>query len=147
LGIIVKQTLPLYRIPEARHVVTGLFKIENFNGLTRALQRIMHDIFGGAMWAEKVWGWYDAKAEEWQLYVILYGSKERVKFYKEFSEKTITEEGGTIYLGPSPMLDPEDDMSGAMGKFYEDFIYWRPRTNSIVIPPHDKANFRVSGSG
>jgi len=147
LGIVVKQTLPLYRIPEARHIVTGLFKVENFKGLTRAFERVMNDNFIGAIWVEKVWGWYDAKAEEWQLYVILYGSKERVKFYKEFSEKMIREEGGAVYTGLSPMLEPEADYSGGYGKFYEEFIYWRPRANSIVIPPPGVNICGVGGQG
>jgi FAD/FMN-containing dehydrogenase len=134
LGIITKQVLPVYRIPKARHIVTGLFKIENFKGYVKAFKRIMDDNFEGAIWVEKAWGWYDAKAEEWQLYVILYGSKEMVNSYSEFSEKTILEEGGKIRAGFSPMLEPEADWSGGFGKFYEEFIFWRPRANSIVIP-------------
>jgi len=134
LGIITKQTLPLYRIPEARHIVTGLFKIKNFKGYVKAFERLMNDNFEGAIWVEKIWGWYDPKAQEWQLYVILYGSEEMVRLYMEFSEKIIMEEGGTTKAGFSPMLEPEADYSGGFGKFYEEFIYWRPRANSIAIP-------------
>ena len=35
------------------------------------------------------------------------------------------------------MLDPETDYSGSLAQFYEEFIYWRPRANSIVMPPPD----------
>ncbi len=147
LGIVVKQTLPLYRIPEARHVVTGLFKVENFKGLTRALQRIMYDIFGGAIWAEKVWGWYDAKSGEWQLYVVLLGTKERVRFDREFSERVIKEEGGTIHVGLSQMLEPETYYSGSpVGLAFEEAIYWRPRANSIVISPPDIGQCNIMGA-
>jgi len=45
------------------------------------------------------------------------------------------------------MLDLEDDMSGMMGRFYEEFIFWRPRANSVVMPPPDKAMCNVGGSG
>ena len=148
LGIIVKQTLPLWRIPEARHIVQGSFKDKNFEGLTRTLQRIMHDNFESAIWAEKVWGWYNTKAEEWQLYVVLFGSKERVESDRKFSEKIIREEGGTVYEGHSPMLKPETDYSGnPMGLAYEEAIFWRPRANSIVTPPPGTGLCSIVGEG
>jgi FAD/FMN-containing dehydrogenase len=146
LGIITKQILPVYRIPEARHIVTGLFKIKNIKGYVNASKRMMNDNLQGAIWVEKVWGWYDAKAEDWQLYVILYGSKETVEFYRKFSEKIIAEEGGKIYPGFSPMLEPEADWSGGFGKFYEEFIYWRPRANSIVSVPEETDAFGIGGA-
>ncbi len=148
LGIIVRQTLPLYLIPEARHVVTGIFKDSDFKGLTKTSQRIMHDNFESAIWAEKVWGWYDTKAEEWQLYVVLFGSKERVESDRKFSEKIIGEEGGTVYEGHSPMLKPETDYSGnPMGLAYEEAIFWRPRANSIISPPLGTGLCNIVGEG
>ncbi len=133
LGIIVKQTLPLWRIPEHRHVIEGDFKDENFNGLVRAFQRMMDNNMEGPVWAEKVWAQYYNGV--WEFFVHLYGKKERVEFNRRFSEKVIKEEGGSIKPGRARALDQETDYSGAMAQFYEEMIYWRPRANSIVMPP------------
>ena len=114
LGIVVKQTLPLWRIPEARHMVQGNFKDDNFKGLTRASYRIFNDFYEGPIWAEQQWAIYDGTQEgkpfEWEYYVQLYGNKERVEFDRKFSEKIIKEEGGTIISSPR-MLEVETDYS------------------------------------
>jgi len=131
LGIVVKQTLPLYRIPEARHIVTGLFTHENYKGLANAMYRIMYDQFEGPVWVERVSAFYDGPTrQEWELYIQLYGSKEIVEALRKFSERIITEEGGTVY--PSTrLLEPETTTSPQM---YEEYIFWRPRSNSIISP-------------
>ncbi len=141
LGIIVKQTLPLWRIPEARLMVQGNFKDENFKGLTRAFYRIYDDNYKGPIWAERVWAIYDGTRgpSEWELYVQLYGSKESVGFYREFSENIIKEERGTIISRPR-ILEVETDYSPQM---YEEMIYWRPRANSIVLPPSNIGRVRL----
>jgi glycolate oxidase len=138
LGIVVKQTLPLYEIPEVRHVVTGLFTHENYGGLSRALQRIMTDQFKGPIWAERVSAFYDAPTrQEWELYVQLYGSKKIVEALRKISEEIIIEEGGKIFTGkPLRLLEPEATESP---QGYEEWIYWRPRANSIVSPLMDIA--------
>ena len=135
LGIVVKQTLPLWRIPEYRHVVEGDFKDSNFKGLVKTFQRIIDDNMEGPVWAEKVWSQYYNGM--WELFVHLYGKKERVEFDREFTEKVIREEGGMIKPGYARVLDPEDDYSGGLSQFYEEMIYWRPRANSIAMPPPD----------
>jgi len=141
LGIVVKQTLPLWRIPEARHMVQGNFKDENFKGLARAFYRIYDDNYKGPIWAERVWAIYDGTREssEWEFYVQLYGGKETVEFYREFSEKIIKEEGGTIILNPR-ILEVETDYSPQM---YEEMIYWRPRANSIAMRPPNMGGVRL----
>jgi len=140
LGIVTKQTLPLWRIPEARHMVQGNFKDDNFKGLTRASYRIFHDFYEGPIWAEQQWAIYDGTQEgkpfEWEYYVQLYGNKERVEFDRKFSEKIIKEEGGTIISSPR-MLEVETDYSP---QWYEECIFWRPRANSIVNLPFGTRN-------
>ncbi len=138
LGIVVNQTLPLYKIPEVRHIVTGLFTHENYGGLSRAMQRIMADQFEGPIWAERVSAFYDAPTrQEWELYVQLYGSKKIVKALRKISEEIIIEEGGKIFTGkPLRFLEPEASESP---QGYEEWIYWRPRANSIVSPLMDVA--------
>ncbi len=144
LGIVVKQTLPLWHIPEYRYVIEGNFKNENFNGLVRAFQRLIDDNMEGPVWAEKVWAQYYNGI--WEFFVHLYGKKERVEFDRKFSEKVIKEEGGTIKPGRARVLDPETDYSGSLAQFYEEFIYWRPRANSIVMPPPDVSWCGLMGS-
>ncbi len=140
LGIVTKQTLPLWRIPEARHMVQGNFKDDNFKGLTRASYRIFHDFYEGPIWAEQQWAIYDGTQEgkpfEWEYYVQLYGNKERVEFDRRFSEKIIKEEGGTIISSPR-ILEVETDYSP---QWYEECIFWRPRANSIVNMPFGTRN-------
>ena len=132
LGIIVKQTLPLWQIPEVRLIVTGLFTHENFKGLSNAMYKIMYDILGGGpIWAERISAFYDAtKRPEWELYVDIYGSKRIVEALRKFSEKIITEEGGKIITNPR-IFEPENTESPQM---YEEYIFWRPRANSINMP-------------
>ncbi len=147
LGIIVKQTLPLWRIPEVRHTVTGLFKDENFKGLSTAMHRIVSSNFaGGPIWIEKVWSVYKSHGEgqvfrqpwkrpgEWELYVQVYGLKDRVEFDKEFVEKIITDEGGKV-AAPGESEWPDIEITFSPGPPYEEAIFWRPRVNSIVLPP------------
>ena len=143
LGIIVKQTLPLWRIPEARHMVQGNFKDENFKGLARASYRIFNDFYGGPIWSEQQWSIYDGTQEpfEWEYYVQLYGNKERVEFDRRFSEKIIKEEGGTIISKPR-ILEVETDYSPQL---YEEMIYWRPRANSIAMQPSDIGQVNLGG--
>jgi len=135
LGIVVKQTLPLWRIPEHRHVIEGDFEDGNFNGLVRAYQRLIEDNLKGPVWAEKVWANYYNGV--WEFFVHLYGRKERVEFDREFAEKVIKEEGGSIKPGRARTFEPETDYSGGLVQFYEEMIYWRNRANSIVMPPPD----------
>ena len=144
LGIVAKQTLPLYRIPEARHVVEGDFKDDNFKGLVLAMDKIRYDNFEGPLWAEKVWAEYHNGI--WEFFVHLYGRKERVEFDRKFTEETIMEEGGTIKPGRARTLDPEADYSGGLGPFYEEMIYWRPRANSITMPPPNMSWVTLGGS-
>jgi FAD/FMN-containing dehydrogenase len=143
LGVIVKQTLPLWRIPEAHVFVQGNFKDENFKGLTNAMQKAMDDQNAGIAWAERVWAIYDGTQEplEWELYVQIFGSKEEVDFYRKWSEKIILEEGGTIIPNPR-ILEVETDYSPQL---YEEFIYWRPRANSIVGRPPEVGNLMIGG--
>jgi glycolate oxidase len=143
LGIITKQTLPLWRIPEARHMVQGNFKDENFKGLTKASYRIFNDFSKGPIWAEHQQAIYDGTkgASEWEYYVQLYGSKERVEFDRKFSEKIIKEEGGTIVASPR-MLEVETDYSP---QDYEEMIFWRPRANSIALPPSNIGSVNLGG--
>ena len=149
LGIVTKQTLPLWRIPEARHVVTGSFKDENFKGIVRAIRRIYDDQFEGPIWAEAIWGVYKGEAAlkpwkrpgEWEFYVHLYGRKETVEYYREFAEKIIIEEGGTI--GESEFPETETDYSAQM---YEEAIYWRPRANSIILAGSTIDRNRITAS-
>lgn len=143
LGIVVKQTLPLYRIPEARHIVEGDFKDENFKGLVRSMHKIRYDNYGGPLWAEKVWAEYHNGV--WEFFVHLYGRKETVEYYREFAEKIIKEEGGTI-KPRARALDPEADYSGGLVTFYEEMIFWRPRANSIVMPPPNISWVNLMGS-
>jgi FAD/FMN-containing dehydrogenase len=144
LGIVVKQTLPLWRIPEYRHVVEGDFKPENFKGLVNAFQRLMDDNMKGPVWAEKVWANFEKGI--WVFLVHLYGRKERVEFDREFAEQVIREEGGTIKPGMARSYDPEDDYSGGLSQFYEEMVYWRPRANSIAMPPPDVSWVNFSAS-
>jgi FAD/FMN-containing dehydrogenase len=138
LGIVVKQTLPLFKIPEARHIVTGLFTHENYGGLSRAMQRIMADQFEGPIWIERLSAFYDGPTrQEWEVYVQLYGSRKIVEALKKFAEEIILEEGGKIFTGkPLRFLEPEALESPQM---YEEFIFWRPRANSIISPLMDVA--------
>jgi glycolate oxidase len=142
LGIVVKQTMPLWRIPEVRHVVTGLFTHENYKGLANSMHRIMYDQFKGPVWVERVSAFYDGPTrQEWELYIQLYGSKEVVEALRKFSERIITEEGGTVY--PSTrLLEPETTQSPQM---YEEYIFWRPRANSIIMPLMDVGVVRLGG--
>jgi FAD/FMN-containing dehydrogenase len=136
LGIVVKQTLPLFRIPEVRHIVTGLFTHENYGGLSRALQKIMYEQFEGPVWIERLSAFYDGtKRQEWELYVQLYGRKAIVEALRKFSEEIILKEGGTLCSTPR-ILEPEDTESPQM---YEEWIFWRPRANSIISPLLDVA--------
>ncbi len=144
LGIVVKQTLPLYRIPEARHVVEGDFKDENFKGLVRSMHKIRYDNYEGPLWAEKVWAEYHNGI--WEFYIHLYGMKERVEFDRKFTEETIIEEGGTIKPGRARTLDPETEYSGGLVTFYEEMIFWRPRANSIAMPPPNTSWVTLGGS-
>jgi FAD/FMN-containing dehydrogenase len=148
LGIITRQTLPLHKIPEHRHIVEGDFKDDNFNGLTRTMRRIIEDNLNGMTWSEMIWARYNGQeTQEWEFFVVLGGSKERVEFNREFSERIIKEEGGTI-KAKSRMLELEWDYSGVpMGFNYEEMIYWRPRANSIVIPPPDVGQCTLIGRG
>jgi len=148
LGIITKQTLPLYQIPAHRHVVEGDFKDESFRGLTRTMHRIMADNLNGMIWSEMIWARYNGQeTQQWEFFVVLGGSKERVEFNREFAEKIIKEEGGTI-KPKSRMLELEWDYSGVpVGFNYEEMIYWRPRANSIVIPPTDVGQCTLMGRG
>ncbi len=143
LGIVVKQTLPLWRIPEVRHIVQGSFKDENFKGLSNALYKIAYDQFEGISWAERVWAKYDGTRgpSEWEFYVLIFGSKEPVDFFRKFSEKIITEEGGKIITSPR-ILKPETDYSP---QAYEEMIYWRARANSIVATPSNIGRLRIGG--
>jgi FAD/FMN-containing dehydrogenase len=144
LGIIVKQTLPLWRIPECRHIIEGDFKDDNFNGLVKTFHRIIDDNIEGPVWAEKVWSqYYNGK---WELFVQLYGKKERVDFNRGFVERVIREEEGTIKEGFARVLDPENDYSGSLAQFYEEMIYWRPRANSITMPPPNISWCGLAGS-
>jgi hypothetical protein len=129
----VKQILPLFKIPEVRHIVTDLFTHENYGGLSRAMQRIMADQFEGPIWVERISAFYDGPTrQEWELYVQLYGSKKIVEALREFSEEIILEEGGKIFTGkPLRFLEPEALESPQM---YEEFIFWRPRANSRISP-------------
>jgi len=140
----VKQTLPLWRIPEYRHVVEGDFKDANFKGLVKAMEKIRDDNYGGPVWAEKVWAEYHNG--NWEFFVHLYGKKERVEFDREYSEKVIREEGGAVKQGFARALDPETDYSGGLMQFYEEMIYWRNRANSIVMPPPNMSWVTLSGS-
>jgi FAD/FMN-containing dehydrogenase len=144
LGIVVKQTLPLWPIPEYRHVVEGDFKDANFKGIVNAMSTIRDDNYGGPVWAEKVWSEYHNGV--WEFYVHLYGKKRRVEFEREFVENLIREEGGTIKEGWARTLDPENDYSGGLMQFYEEMIYWRPRANSIAMPPPNISWVTLSGS-
>jgi glycolate oxidase len=143
LGIVVKQTLPLWRIPEARHIVQGNFKDENFKGLSRASYRIFNDFYEGPIWAEQQWAIYDGTKEpfEWEYYVQLYGNKARVEFDREFSERIIKEEGGKIIPNPR-ILEVETDYSPQL---YEEMIYWRPRANSIAMQPSEIGGVNIGG--
>jgi FAD/FMN-containing dehydrogenase len=145
LGIVTKQTLPLWRIPEARHMVQGNFKDDNFNGLARASYKIFMDFYAGPIWAEQQWAIYDGTQEgkpfEWEYYVQLYGNKERVEFDRNFAEKIITEEGGTIIPKPR-ILEIETDYSPQL---YEEMVYWRPRANSIALQPSDLSGVTLGG--
>jgi len=142
LGIVVKQTLPLWRIPKARHVVTGLFTHENYKGLANSMYRIMQDQFEGPVWVERVSAFYDGtKRQEWELYIQLYGSKEIVDALRKLSEKIIEDEGGKICLTPR-LLEPERAASPEM---YEEYIFWRPRSNSIISPLMDTGIVRLGG--
>ncbi len=134
LGIVVKQTLPLWRIPEVRHLVTGLFTHENYKGLANSMYRIMYDQLEGPVWVERVSAFYDGPTrQEWELYIQLYGNKEVVEALRKFSERIITEEGGTLCSTPR-ILEPENTASPQM---YEEYIFWRPRANSIISPLMD----------
>jgi glycolate oxidase len=145
LGIVVKQTLPLWRIPEVRHIVTGLFTHDNYKGLANAMHRIMYDQFEGPVWVERVSAFYDGPTRpEWELYIQLYGSKKTVEALRKVSEEIITEEGGKIYSGePSRFLEPEATESPQM---YEEYIFWRPRANSIISPLMDTSVVRLGGA-
>jgi len=144
LGIVVKQTLPLWKIPEAHAFVQGNFKDENVKGLSNSMYKIMDDQSKGIMWAERVWAIYDGTQEpfEWELYVQVFGSKEAVDFYRKFSEKIITEEGGKIITNPR-IFEPETDYSPQL---YEEYIYWRPRANAICQRPAGIGNLNVGGT-
>jgi len=152
LGIVVKQTLPLYHIPEARHTVTGLFKDENFKGLSRAMHRIINDVYsGGPIYIERLWSVYKGEVlrepwkriGEWEVYVQLYGRKERVEFDRKWVEKIYSEEGGTIGESEWPKIEPDY----SPGPPYEEAIFWRPRANSIVLPPPLSVDqVRIGGS-
>jgi FAD/FMN-containing dehydrogenase len=155
LGIVVKQTLPLWMIPEARHTVTGLFKDENFEGLSKATHRIIIDNFVGPIWTEKVWAVYKGEVlrkpwkrlGEWELYVQLYGRKKRVGNDRKIAEEIITEEGGKI-AAPRESEWPEIEPTYSPGPPYEEAIFWRPRANSIVLPnPLSLDQFRLNAAG
>jgi FAD/FMN-containing dehydrogenase len=62
-----------------------------------------------------------------------------VEFYREFSEKIIKGEGGTIISSPR-ILEVETDYSPQM---YEEMIYWRPRANSIVLSQSNISRARL----
>ena len=143
LGIVVKQTLPLWPIPEVRLIVTGLFTHENFKGLSNSMYRIMSDVFGGGpVWAERVSAFYDGTyRQEWEFYMDIYGSKELVKRLREYVEGIITEEGGTLYLTPR-LFEPENTPS-PQGQ--EEVIFWRPRAGSINMPVPGVASAGVGG--
>jgi FAD/FMN-containing dehydrogenase len=87
LGIVTKQTMPLYKIPETRGAVEGIFK--TFKDTIKPAHRLMDDNF----FPERV---TVNKAEEgkWEMYVQMVGNKERVEFDKEMAKKILTEEGG-----------------------------------------------------
>jgi FAD/FMN-containing dehydrogenase len=146
LGIVVKHTLPLWRIPESRVIVQGNFKHQNFKGLANAMHKIMDDQNHGISWAERVWAVYEGDGTgatgEWEFYVLIFGSNELVDFLREWSEKIIVDEGGKL-ISPTRHYDPETDYSPQM---YEEFIYWRGRANSIVQYPPDLGNLGVGGA-
>ena len=146
LGIVVKHTLPLWRIPEAHVFIQGNFKAENFKGLANAMYKIMDDQNEGISWAERIWAIYagdgTGKYGEWEFYVQIFGSKELVDFLRKFSEKIIREEGGKI-ITPTRALEPETDYSPQL---YEEWIYWRGRSNAIVQRPADIATCSIGGT-
>lgn len=86
LGIVTKQTFPLYRIPEAREAVDGIFK--TFEDTVSPAHRLMDDNF----FPERVTVTQTAE-DEWNMYVQLRGNKERVDFDKEMAMKALREEG------------------------------------------------------
>jgi len=145
LGIVVKHTLPLWRIPEAHVFVQGNFNHNNFKGLANAMYKVMDDQNHGISWAERVWAIYEGDGTgttgEWEFYVQIFGSKDLVDFLRKWSEKIILEEGGKIIANPR-MLEPETDYSPQP---YEEWIYWRARANSIVQSPADLGTLNVGG--
>jgi FAD/FMN-containing dehydrogenase len=145
LGIVVKQTLPLWRIPEVRHIVTGLFAHKNYKGLANAMYRVMHDQFEGPIWVERVSAFHDGPTRpEWELYVQLYGSKKIVEALRKVTEEIILEEGGKIFSDKTlRFLEPEATESPQM---YEEYIFWRPRANSIISPLMDTGVVRLGGA-
>jgi glycolate oxidase len=143
LGIVVKQTLPLWRIPEVRHVVAANFKNNNFKGLSNALYKISYDQSEGIAWAERIWGKYDGSRgpSEWEFYVLIFGSKAAVDFFTKWSENIILEEGGKIVANPR-FFDVETDYSP---QAYEEQIYWRGRANAIVQTPPEVGQLGIGG--
>jgi FAD/FMN-containing dehydrogenase len=145
LGVVVKHTLPLWRIPESRVIVQGNFKHQNFKGLSNAMHKIMDDQNHGISWAERVWAIYEGDGTgttgEWEFYVLIFGSNELVDFLRKWSEKIIVEEGGKL-ISPTRHYDPETDYSPQL---YEEWIYWRGRANSIVQYAADLGNMSVGG--
>jgi FAD/FMN-containing dehydrogenase len=146
LGIVVKHTLPLWRIPESHVFVQGNFKHTNFKGLANAMYKVMDDQNHGISWAERVWAIYEGDGTgttgEWEFYVQLFGSKELVDFLRKWSEKIILEEGGKL-ISPPRAYEPETDYSP---QTYEEWIYWRGRANSIVQYPLNLGNMSVGGT-
>jgi FAD/FMN-containing dehydrogenase len=145
LGIVVKHTLPLWRIPEAHVYVQGNFKHTNFKGLANAMYKVMDDQNHGISWAERVWAIYEGDGTgttgEWEFYVQIFGGRDLVDFLRKWSENVIVAEGGTLIANPR-MLDPETDYSPQP---YEEWIYWRARANSIVQYPADLGTLNVGG--
>jgi len=125
-------------------MVQGNFKDENFKELSNSMYKIMDDQFEGSVLTEMVWAIYDGTQEpfEWEFYVEIFGSKDFVDFYRKSSEKLIIEEGGKIITSPR-ILEPETDYSP---QFYEEFIYWRPRANSICQIPSGLGQLRIGGT-
>jgi FAD/FMN-containing dehydrogenase len=146
LGIVVKHTLPLWRIPEAHVYVQGNFTRQNFKGLANAMHKVMDNQNEGISWAERVWAIYEGDGTgdtgEWEFYVQIFGGRDLVDFLRKWSENVIVAEGGKL-ISPTRHYDPETDYSPQM---YEEYIYWRGRANSIVQRPPELGNMSVGGA-
>jgi FAD/FMN-containing dehydrogenase len=145
LGIVVKHTLPLWRIPEAHVYVQGNFTRQNFKGLANAMHKVMDNQNEGISWAERVWAIYEGDGTgdtgEWEFYVQIFGGRDLVDFLRKWSENVIVAEGGKL-ISPTRHYDPETDYSPQL---YEEYIYWRGRANSIVQYPADLGTLSVGG--